>query len=65
MQPDTKGLIDTLIHEELEARIVVRSRISHKYDKLNSANNLNRHKYINSVINRFFRLKRWNYENMG
>lgn len=59
---DTKeALIDTIIHEELEARIMVRSRYSKKFSKLNTASDSVRHKYINRVIKKYFKMKGWNY----
>ena len=48
-------LIDTLIHEELEARIAVRSYDNEFYAKLDKASDEERHKYINKVIERFMR----------
>lgn len=59
---DTKeALIDTIVHEELEARIMVRSRYSKKYSKLNTASDSVRHKYINRVIKKYFKMKGWDY----
>lgn len=50
-------LIDTILHEELEARIFVRS--SKNYVRLNQATDVVRHKHINAVIKRYFELKGW------
>ena len=59
---DTKeALIDTIVHEELEARIMVRSRYSTKFSKLNTASDSVRHKYINRVIKKYFKMKGWDY----
>ncbi len=51
-----EALIDTLIHEELEA-----TGSSKKFSKLNSASDDVRHKYINGVIKNYFGRKGWNY----
>ena len=60
---DTKEFqIDTLIHEELEVRIAMKSWDIPKYSNLNDMIEIDRHKYINSIIKRFFRMKGWNYE---
>lgn len=59
---DTKeALIDTIVHEELEARIMIRSRYSKKFSKLNTASDSVRHKYINRVIKKYFKMKGWDY----
>ncbi len=50
-------LINTLLHEELEARIFART--TDHYRRLNNATNSDRHGYINAVIKRFFGLKGW------
>ncbi|MBR5156481.1 MAG: hypothetical protein IKW59_01805 [Clostridia bacterium] len=52
-------LEDTIIHEELEARIAMKSNLSSKYKHLYTADELKRHDYINKVINRFFKTKGW------
>ncbi len=56
-----EALIDTIIHEELEARIFTRSYHSKKYQKLNNASDSERHKYINRVIKKYYGMKGWNY----
>ena len=58
---------DTIIHEELEARIAMRSNFSKKYKTLYNSNDEIRHKYINSVIERYFKTKGWGYDdtNLG
>lgn len=59
---DTKEfLMDTLIHEKLEAKILTTK--TKKYAELNSMSDEKRHEYINSVIKRYFKMKGWNYEN--
>lgn len=55
-------LEDTILHEELEARIAVRSKYSGKYKNLYNSNDVVRHKYINKLIKRYFKIKGWNYE---
>ena len=54
-------LIDTLLHEKLEAKILLIK--TSKYQNLNNLSEEKRHEYINSVIKRYFRMKGWNYEN--
>lgn len=58
-QADGKDLtlVNTLLHEELEARIAIGNGL--KYTKLNSTTEEERHLYIDSVINRFFKMKGW------
>lgn len=59
---DTKeALLDSIVHEELEARIMIRSNYSKKFQKLHRASDDERHKYINSVIARYFRIRGWDY----
>lgn len=55
-------LEDTILHEELEARIAIRSRYSKRYKELYKSNDDERHRYINRVIERYFKIKGWNYE---
>jgi hypothetical protein len=55
-------LIDTLIHEELEARIGLKADKAVKFSRLENASEAIRHKYINAVIERFFAFKGWEYE---
>ncbi len=53
-------LEDTIIHEELEARIAIRSRYSAKYRKLYyECSDVERHTYIDSIIKRYFRMRGW------
>ena len=61
MEITKEALIDTIVHEELEARIMVRSRYSTKFSKLNTASDSVRHKYINRVIKKYFKMKGWDY----
>ena len=56
-----EALIDTIIHEELEARIMLRSRNSKKFSILNRTTDAERHKYINRVIKKYFSKKGWDY----
>lgn len=56
-------LEDTIIHEELEARIAMRSLFSSKFSKLYyDCSDDERHQYINSRIERYFRMKGWWYD---
>ena len=62
-KPGSKELMDTMIHEELEARIGTQ-RYS-KYAKLQGYSDDEidtRHEYIQAVINRYFRMKGWTNE---
>jgi hypothetical protein len=54
-------LVNTLLHEELEARIAVKAynRYSERYRLIIKHNDSTIHPYINKVIKRFFRLKGW------
>lgn len=59
---DTKEfLIDTLLHEELEAKILIMN--TNKYRTLNNLNETDRHLYINNVIKRYFKMKGLNHDN--
>ena len=62
--PSAEFLEDTIIHEELEARIAVRSMYSQRYRDLYEGNDEERHRYINRIIDRFFKIKGW-YRDMG
>lgn len=55
-------LIDTILHEQLEAKIVSMKDKSDFYGKLFSSGDQEIHKYIDRVIKRFFKGKGWNYE---
>lgn len=57
-----ESLEDSILHEELEARIAIRSRYSKRYKELYKSNDDERHRYINRVIERYFKIKGWNYE---
>ena len=50
-------LIDSLLHEELEARIALNRHSSEKYWELNSCSNEERHSYIQKIINKFMSMK--------
>lgn len=53
-------LLDTIIHEELEARIAIRTEHSKKYTRLYyECSDDERHEYINKLIDRFFKMKGW------
>ena len=52
-----ENLIDTLLHEELEVRLAKRLGES----GMRKLSNDDIHDYINSVIERYFRMKGWNY----
>lgn len=60
-----ESLVDSLIHEELEARIWVKSNNSLRFEQLSNSGDKKRHEYINTAIQRFFRLKRWDYGRVG
>ena len=62
--PSAEFLEDTIIHEELEARIALRSMYSQRYRDLYEGNDEERHRYINKIIDRFFKIKGW-YHDMG
>ena len=50
-------LIDTIVHEELEARIWLNRHSSERYFALNEATENERHAYIQKIIDRYMRLK--------
>ena len=50
-------LIDTIVHEELEARIWLNRHSSERYFALNEATDDERHAYIQKIIDRYMRLK--------
>lgn len=54
-------LIDTIIHEQLEAKIMVESNKDAFYHKLHEMSESDRHNYINSAIKEHFDKKGWNY----
>ena len=55
-------LTDTIIHEELEARLAMKSRFSEKCKDLYYGDDVVRHNYINQVIKKYFKLKGWWYD---
>lgn len=54
-------LIDSLLHEKLEAKIA--STNTSYYKKLKNMSDDDRHIYINKIIKRYFDMKGWNNEN--
>lgn len=54
-------LIDSILHEKLEAKIA--SINTNKYQRLKKDTDENRHKYIDQVITRYFNLKGWDNGN--
>lgn len=54
-------LIDSLLHEKLEAKIA--SNNTSYYKKLKNMSDDDRHIYINKIIKRYFDMKGWNNEN--
>lgn len=56
-RPGSAELADTLLHEELEARIWLNRHGSERYWHLNSAGDEERHAYIQKVIDRYVRMK--------
>ena len=60
---DTKEcLIDSILHEELEARILLRKKNSAYYSKIYNSGDDGIHDHINAVIKRYFKAKGWNYD---
>ncbi len=62
MRDTRECLIDSLLHEELEARIMKHADKNEFYKHLNETSEKERHKYINKVIKRFFDGKGIDYE---
>ena len=59
---DTKEcLIDTIIHEELEAKIMIESKTNEFYKRIHEMSEEDRHSYINKTIKEFFEKKGWDY----
>ena len=54
-KPDRKFLIDTLLHEYYESEILIKQYSDKFYNKLNKAGNSERHKWINTQIDKFFK----------
>ena len=50
-------LIDTLIHEELEARILLNKHSRELFYELKYADDDERHVWIQKIINRYIKLK--------
>ena len=59
---DTKEcLIDSIVHEELEAKIMLESGKSDFYKEIHEMSDDDRHAYINSKIKELFESKGWDY----
>lgn len=57
-RPGDAELIDTLIHEELEARIALNTRSRELYYHFNGANgDVERHAYIQKIIDRYVKMR--------
>lgn len=54
-------VIDSILHEELEARIMLRAKDNQFYTKLFNASEKERHEYINKVVKRYFNGKGLDY----
>ena len=57
-KPGDEELLDTLIHENLEARIGVNSHSSEKYYELNDMTDDERHEYIQRIIDRYVKMRK-------
>lgn len=53
-RPDRKFLVDTLLHEYLEAEIFAKQDTDGFYETLSNASEYERHRWINSKIAQFF-----------
>jgi len=53
-EPDRKFLVDTLLHEYLEAEIFIKRELDPFYEKLDKPTNIERHKWIELEIIKFF-----------
>jgi hypothetical protein len=53
--PNKKFLIDTILHEYLEAEIMINQFTDSFYEKLGKMSDKDRHKWINSQIEKFFK----------
>jgi hypothetical protein len=56
-RPGEKFLLDSIVHEELEARIY--KATTEKAEKLVKGTEKERHKHIQKIIDRYFRMKGW------
>lgn len=57
--PGRSEVIDTMLHEELEARILIKATKSEFYKNIENSGNSGIHEYINKVIDTAFRIKGW------
>lgn len=56
-RPGRSELVDTLVHEELEARIALNRHSRELYYRLNAASDDERHAYIQKIIDRYGKMK--------
>ncbi|MEG0620546.1 MAG: hypothetical protein RR477_05395 [Raoultibacter sp.] len=56
-KPGEAELVDTLLHEELEARIWLDRHRSDRYWHLNNASDDERHAYIQKIIDRYVKMR--------
>ena len=64
-KPGDAELVDTILHEELEARIRLNRHGSERYWRLNSAGDDVRHAYIQKIIDRYVRMKAYHEQDRG
>ena len=57
VKPGGTELIDTILHEEMEARIVKRSYRSEKYKRIDRGGEKTTHPYLIPIVERFIRMK--------
>jgi len=56
-KPDKKFLIDTILHEQLEAEILINQDFDPFYEQLGKASDDDRHSWILQKITEYFKLK--------
>lgn len=56
-RPGEAELVDTLLHEELEARIALNRHNRERYYRLNDVSNDERHAYIQKIIDRYVKMR--------
>lgn len=56
-RPEEAELVDTLVHEELEARIALNRHSRELYYRLNAASDDERHAYIQKIIDRYVKMR--------